>query len=88
MTSGWRSTFQTLKEIGYDGPLTIEREIPQDPERQLAETVKQLIADQHRPSAGLMRHVRGQAVTVFICVSIAKWMSELMWLIVQWVYEE
>ena len=28
---------QTLKEIGYDGPLTIEREIPQDPERQLAE---------------------------------------------------
>ena len=27
----------TLKEIGYDGPLTIEREIPQDPERQKAE---------------------------------------------------
>lgn len=26
-----------LKEIGYDGPLTIEREIPQDPERQKAE---------------------------------------------------
>ncbi len=25
---------QTLKEIGYDGPLTIEREIPQDAERQ------------------------------------------------------
>jgi sugar phosphate isomerase/epimerase len=24
----------TLKEIGYDGPLTIEREIPQDPVRQ------------------------------------------------------
>ncbi|NUQ65275.1 MAG: sugar phosphate isomerase/epimerase [Pirellulales bacterium] len=27
----------TLKEIGYDGPLTIEREIPQDPTRQKAE---------------------------------------------------
>jgi sugar phosphate isomerase/epimerase len=26
-----------LKEIGYDGPLTIEREIPQEPERQKAE---------------------------------------------------
>jgi len=24
----------TLKEIGYDGPLTIEREIPQEPQRQ------------------------------------------------------
>ena len=28
---------QTLKEIGYEGPLTIEREIPQDPERQKTE---------------------------------------------------
>jgi sugar phosphate isomerase/epimerase len=28
---------QALKEIGYLGPLTIEREIPQDPERQRAE---------------------------------------------------
>ncbi len=28
---------QTLKEIGYTGPLTIEREIPEDPERQKAE---------------------------------------------------
>lgn len=28
---------QTLKAIGYDGPLTIEREIPQEPERQKAE---------------------------------------------------
>ena len=27
----------TLKEIGYDGPLTIEREIPQEPERQKEE---------------------------------------------------
>lgn len=26
-----------LNEIGYEGPLTIEREIPQDPERQKAE---------------------------------------------------
>ncbi|MBX3422293.1 MAG: sugar phosphate isomerase/epimerase [Pirellulaceae bacterium] len=28
---------RTLKEIGYHGPLTIEREIPQDPERQKVE---------------------------------------------------
>ena len=28
---------QTLKAIGYDGPLTIEREIPQEPERQKSE---------------------------------------------------
>jgi sugar phosphate isomerase/epimerase len=28
---------RTLAEIGYDGPLTIEREIPQEPERQKAE---------------------------------------------------
>jgi sugar phosphate isomerase/epimerase len=28
---------RTLKKIGYDGPLTIEREIPQEPERQKAE---------------------------------------------------
>lgn len=28
---------QTLAEIGYNGPLTIEREIPQEPERQKAE---------------------------------------------------
>jgi len=27
----------TLKQIGYQGPLTIEREIPQEPERQKAE---------------------------------------------------
>lgn len=27
----------TLKEVGFDGPLTIEREIPEDPERQKAE---------------------------------------------------
>ena len=32
-----RSYLTTLKEIGYTGPLTIEREIPQDPERQKAE---------------------------------------------------
>lgn len=31
------SYLATLKEIGYRGPLTIEREIPQDPERQKAE---------------------------------------------------
>jgi len=34
---GAATFLQTLKEIGYDGPLTIEREIPQEPERQKAE---------------------------------------------------
>ena len=33
---------QTLEKIGYTGPLTIEREIPQDPERQKAEISKAL----------------------------------------------
>jgi sugar phosphate isomerase/epimerase len=31
------SYLSTLKEIGYTGPLTIEREIPQEPERQKSE---------------------------------------------------
>ena len=31
------SYLKTLLEIGYDGPLTIEREIPEDPQRQKAE---------------------------------------------------
>lgn len=34
---GMEAYLRTLKEIGYDGALTIEREIPQDPERQKAE---------------------------------------------------
>jgi len=34
---GMENYLRTLKEIGYDGPLTIEREIPQEPERQKAE---------------------------------------------------
>lgn len=32
-----KAYLQTLAEIGYRGPLTIEREIPQEPERQLRE---------------------------------------------------
>ncbi|MEL7496342.1 MAG: sugar phosphate isomerase/epimerase family protein [Planctomycetota bacterium] len=32
-----RAYLQTLKEIGYQGPLTIEREIPQEPDRQKTE---------------------------------------------------
>ena len=36
-----RETFiATLKEFGYEGPLTIEREIPQEPERQKEEIGK------------------------------------------------
>jgi sugar phosphate isomerase/epimerase len=34
---GMENFLRALKEIGYDGPLTIEREIPQDPVRQKAE---------------------------------------------------
>jgi sugar phosphate isomerase/epimerase len=34
---GAESFLRTLREIGYDGPLTIEREIPQEPQRQKAE---------------------------------------------------
>jgi sugar phosphate isomerase/epimerase len=34
---GMENYLRTLKEIGYGGPLTVEREIPQDPERQKAE---------------------------------------------------
>jgi sugar phosphate isomerase/epimerase len=44
---GMENYLRTLKEIGYDGPLTIEREIPQDPERQKAEIGRaiKLLAD-------------------------------------------
>ncbi len=34
---GFEAYLRTLKSFGYDGPLTIEREIPQEPERQKAE---------------------------------------------------
>ena len=36
-TSAWKTYLRTLNELGYEGPLTIEREIPQEPERQKAE---------------------------------------------------
>ncbi len=34
---GMENYLRTLREVGYTGPLTIEREIPQEPERQKAE---------------------------------------------------
>jgi sugar phosphate isomerase/epimerase len=34
---GMENYLRTLAEVGYEGPLTIEREIPQEPERQKAE---------------------------------------------------
>lgn len=37
---GMEQYLRTLGEIGYEGPLTIEREIPQEPERQKAEIGK------------------------------------------------
>lgn len=44
---GMENYLRTLKEIGYAGPLTIEREIPQEPERQKAEIshASQLLAE-------------------------------------------
>ena len=37
LIAGMEKYLRTLREIGYSGPLTIEREIPQEPERQKAE---------------------------------------------------
>jgi sugar phosphate isomerase/epimerase len=39
---GMENYLRTLDNLGYTGPLTIEREIPQDPERQKAEIGKAL----------------------------------------------
>jgi sugar phosphate isomerase/epimerase len=39
---GMERYLRTLDEIGYRGPLTIERELPQDPERQKAEIARAL----------------------------------------------
>ncbi len=46
---GVENYLRTLDEIGYSGPLTIEREIPQEPERQKAEI-------QH--AAGLLQQLK------------------------------
>ena len=37
---GMEAYLQTLQDIGYDGPLTIEREIPEEPAQQKADTGK------------------------------------------------
>jgi len=37
---GMETYLRTLQEIGYDGPLTIEREIPEEPEQQKADIGK------------------------------------------------
>jgi sugar phosphate isomerase/epimerase len=44
---GMETYLRTLDELGYSGPLTIEREIPQEPERQKAEIshAKNLLED-------------------------------------------
>jgi sugar phosphate isomerase/epimerase len=39
---GMETSLRTLQKIGYSGPLTIEREIPQEPERQKAEIAEAL----------------------------------------------
>ncbi len=46
-----RKYLETLNEIGYDGPLTIEREIPQEPERQKEEI---------RHAADLLNQIKGE----------------------------
>ena len=45
---------RTLHDIGYDGPLTIEREIPHDPERQKAEIAA---------AAGLLEEIKKQVLS-------------------------
>ena len=50
---GIEKYLQTLEKIGYEGPLTIEREIPQEPERQ-----KQEIGH----AASLLENLKGQFV--------------------------
>lgn len=50
---GLERYLQTLKEIGYEGPLTIEREIPQEPERQKSE-IGQAVALINRIKAQLL----------------------------------
>lgn len=50
---GMENYLRTLLEIGYTGPLTIEREIPQEPERQKAEI-------EH--ASRLLSDLRGQIV--------------------------
>lgn len=54
-----REFLRTLAEVGYEGPLVIEREIPQEPERQrreIAETMRRLAELASDPS------IRAQAV--------------------------
>ncbi len=48
---GMEKYLRTLDKIGYHGPLTIEREIPQDPERQKLEVGKAL---------GLLRELKAK----------------------------
>jgi sugar phosphate isomerase/epimerase len=54
---GMENFLRTLKESGYAGPLTIEREIPHDPERQKAEIGRGL-----RLLGELMAKMSGQEV--------------------------
>jgi sugar phosphate isomerase/epimerase len=49
-----RLYLQTLHELGYSGPLTIEREIPQDPQRQ-----KEEIGQAASLLAGLRQEILG-----------------------------
>ena len=52
---GMDQFLRTLQEIGYDGPLTIEREIPQDPARQKAEI---------GGAVGLLQKLKAEILTV------------------------
>ena len=49
-----RRYLETLQEIGYDGPLTIEREIPEDPQRQREEILA---------AADLLGSLRGEILS-------------------------
>lgn len=50
---GIENYLSALKEIGYDGPLTIEREIPQEPERQ---------KDEIAHASNLLNEVRSKVI--------------------------
>lgn len=50
---GMETYLKTLQEIGYDGPLTIEREIPEEPEQQKADIGK---------AVGLLESLRSKIV--------------------------
>ncbi len=76
---GAERCLRTLAELGYDGPLTIEREIAQEPERQKAEIgravqlIEQLKANDTRLRTDGEMRARKQFVTAIdVILGVAK----------------